>query len=185
MHVYMVSCYASLYIALSIVYCTVEFYGKILIIPHGGSGVCTLALEMATIQLKPPEPFNFKTPDEWPRWHRCFEQFRVASGLAEVSATKQVSTLLYCLGEEVESVLTSTNATEEEHKKYDTVIEKFDAFFQVRRNIIFEWARFNRRNQLAGESAEQYIMVLYSLAAHCNYGTMESEMIRDRLVIGI
>ena len=124
-------------------------------------------------------------PDEWPRWRRRFEQFRVASGLAEESATKQVSTLLYCLGEEVESVLTSTNATEEEHKKYDTVIGKFDAFFQVRCNITFERARFNRRNQLAGKSAEQYIMVLYSLAAHCNYGTMESEIIRDRLVVGI
>ena len=140
---------------------------------------------MVTIQLKPPEPFNFKTPDEWPRWRRCFEQFRVASGLGEESATKQISTLLYCLGEEAESVLTSTNATEDERKVYDTVMGKFDAFFQVRRNVIFERARFNRRNQLPGESSEQYIMALYSLAAYCNYGALEPEMIRDRLVVGI
>ena len=114
----MVSCYVSLHIALSILYCTVEFYDKMLIIPHGGSSVRTLALETATIQLKPPEPFNFKTPDEWPCWRRRFEQFRVASGLAEESATKQVSTLLYCLGEEAESVLTSMNPTDANFNVY-------------------------------------------------------------------
>ena len=140
---------------------------------------------MATIQLQPPPPFNFKTPDDWPRWRRRFEQFRVASGLGEQSAAKQISTLLYCLGEEAESVLTSTNATAEERGVYSTVMGKFDAFFQVRRNVIFERARFNRRNQLLGETAEQYIMALYTLAANCNYGAMEAEMIRDRLVVGI
>ena len=53
---------------------------------------------MNYIQLQPPEPFNFKTPDDWPRWKRRFEQFRIASGLSEESQLKQVSTFLYCLG---------------------------------------------------------------------------------------
>ena len=140
---------------------------------------------MATIQLTPPEPFNFKTPDDWPRWRRRFEQFRIASSLVEASAKKQIGTLLYCMGEESESVLMSTNATEEEQKDYDLVIGKFDSFFKVRRNVIFERARFNRKNQQPGESSEQYIMALYSLAANCNYGELEAEMIRDRLVVGI
>ena len=141
-----------------------------------------LALAMASIQLKPPEPFNFKTPDEWPRW---FEQFRVASGLAADTSEKQVSTFLYCLGEEAESVLSSTNATEDDRKDYTAVLRNFNSFFQVRRNVIFERARFNRRNQLPGETSEVYIMALYSLAANCNYGALEGEMICDRLVVGI
>ena len=62
---------------------------------------------------------------------------------------------------------------------------KLDDFFKVRRNVIYERARFNKRNQLAGESAEKYIMELYSLVENCDYGTLTSEMIRDRLVIGI
>ena len=140
---------------------------------------------MATLQLKPPDPFDFKVPDGWPSWRRRFEQFRVASGLREDSAAKQVSTLLYCLGEEADAVLTSTNATEDDRKDYDTVMGKFDAFFKVRRNVIFERARFNRRNQLLGESSEQYITALYSLAANCDYGDLKAEMIRDRLVVGI
>ena len=138
---------------------------------------------MAQLRLEPPEPFNFRNPDDWPRWKRRFEQFRVASGLASDDAVKQVNTPLYCLGEEAEGVLTSTNATDDERKVYDTVVEKFDAFFKVRRNVIFERARFNRRNQLDGETAEQYIMELYRLAESCDYGDLKDEMIRDRLVV--
>ena len=140
---------------------------------------------MAQLRLEPPAPFNFRTPDDWPRWRKRFEQFRVASGLANDDAVKQVNTLLYCLGEEAEGVLSSTNVTADERKVYDTVLEKLDGFFKVRRNVIFERARFNRRNQLGTESAEQYIMELYRLAESCNYGDLKDEMIRDRLVVGI
>ena len=102
---------------------------------------------MAQLRLEPPEPFNFRAPDDWPRWKRRFEHFRIASGLQGRNQVQQVSTLLYCLGEEAEGVLTSTNVTADERKVYDTVVEKF---FKVRRNVIFERARFD------GETAEQY-----------------------------
>ena len=103
------------------------------------------------------------SPDEWPRWRKRYEQFRVASGLSTDSAAQQVSTLLYCLGDEAESVLMSTSATADGRKDHASIMAKFDAFFKIRRNIIFERTRFNRRNQQPGESAEQYIMALYSL----------------------
>ena len=85
----------------------------------------------------------------------------------DASASKQVNTLLYCLEEEAESILKSTKITEEETKNYETVLEKFDGLFQVRRNILFERAHFNRRCQLPGESMEEYIVKLYNLVKHC------------------
>ena len=93
---------------------------------------------MAQLRLEPPEPFNFRAPDDWPRWKRRFEHFWIASGLQGQTQVQQVSTLLYCLGEEAEGVLTSTNVTADERKVYDTVIGKFDTFFKVRRKVIFE-----------------------------------------------
>ena len=51
--------------------------------------------------------------------------------------------------------------------------------------MIFEWDRFNHQVQLEGESAEQFIVELYNLAEFCNYGELTSEMIHDRLVVGI
>ena len=83
---------------------------------------------MVSIHLSPPDPFDFKRPDEW---KRRFEQFRVASGLYEESDECQVSTLLYCLGEEAEDVLVSTHVTPEERKTYKDVVGKLDEFFKV------------------------------------------------------
>ena len=62
---------------------------------------------------------------------------------------------------------------------------KFDDHFKIRHNLVFEWAKFNKRVQLVGESAEQYITVLYQLTENCEYGELKSKMICDRLVVEI
>ena len=137
---------------------------------------------MEQIRLQPPDPLDFRNPDDWPRWRRQYQQFR---GLSDESASKQICTFLYYLGEEVESVLASTNATALDRRDFDRTIARFDAYFKVRKNVIYELARLNRRNQQSAETAEQYIMALYALSEHCDYGNMTEEMIRDRLVVGI
>ena len=138
-----------------------------------------------SIQLQPPQPFEFKKPDKWEKWKQRFEQFLVASGLEKEDDSRKVSMLLYCLGEEAEGVLLSTNISEESRKKYKDVIKKFDAHFRVRRNVIYERAHFNKRDQKEGESAEEYVTALYELVKTCEYGTLRDEMLRDRLVVGI
>ena len=140
---------------------------------------------MVSLPLQTPEPFDFKQPDEWSRWSKRFEQFRVASRLNSENDNRQVCTLLYCLGNEAEDVLRSKNISEEDRKKYKEVRAKFGSFFQVRTNVIFKRARFNCRKQLEGESAEQYITVLYNLVENCEYGELKAKMIRDCLVVGI
>ena len=72
-------------------------------------------------------------------------------------------------------MLTSTNITEEDKKLFSKVMEKFDEFFKVRHNVIFERARFNHGKQLLGESAEKYIAEkyiaeIYRLAENCKFG---------------
>ena len=140
---------------------------------------------MASIRLQPPESFDFKRPDKWPRCKKWFQQFRSASTLDGEAEDRQVNTLLYCMGEEAENVLSSTGISDEDRKKYDKVVEKFDLYFAVRCNVIFERARFNRRVQHEGELAETYISELYELIEFCGYGNLKDEMLRDRLVVGI
>ena len=110
------------------------------------------------VQLQPLEAFNLPTPDGWPRWLQRFDQFHIASGLAGRDQVQQVSTLLYCMGEEVEPVLSSTGVTADQRRAYDAVVGKFEEFFRVHRNVIFKRARCNQRIQQGGESAEQYII---------------------------
>ena len=139
---------------------------------------------MASCQLRQPDPFDLKDPDSWPKWKRRYLQYQEAAGLSDKGDARQINTLLYCLGEEANEILTSTNITTDERKVFATVLAKFDGYFKVRRNVIFERARFNLRNQLPGESAETYIAELYRLIEHYEYGNLD-EMIRDRLVVGI
>ena len=125
----------------------------------------------------------------WPHWQKCFEPFCIASGLAAEAEGHQVNTLLYCLGDNAEDVLSSTKKTRrktfEEDKKYGEVLENFDKIFQVWKNVIIERAWFNSWHQQEGETSEQYITALYHLVETCNYAGLREEIIRDRLVVGI
>jgi len=89
--------------------------------------------------------------EEWPKRKRRFEQYHEASGLAEKGELRQVSTLLYCLGKEAEEVLDTTHISEDDRKK---VIDEFDKYFKVKKNVRYERAWFNQRNQLLDESAD-------------------------------
>ena len=70
-------------------------------------------------QLSTPKQFNFSNSDDWPRWKNDSNSF--VTHLVE-SEQRQVSTLLYCLGEDADDVLVSTNITEDERKRYKGVI---------------------------------------------------------------
>ena len=58
--------------------------------------------------------------------------------MAGESEEQQISNLLYCLGEEAEDVLRSTNISEVDRGRYAQVLNKTDEFFKVQKNVIFE-----------------------------------------------
>ena len=141
--------------------------------------------EMASYSIPAVEPFNFRKPEEWTQWIRRFERFRVASGLSTKGEEKQVNTLVYSMGAKAEDIFQSFGLSADESKSYSTVKAKFESHFIKRRNTIFERAKLNRRVQQEGESVDDFIIDLYSLAEHCQYGNLNDEMVRDRIVVGI
>ena len=62
---------------------------------------------------------------------------------------------------------------------------KFDSFFSVRKNVVIEHTKFNKRSQLPDEPVEQFITSLYNLAADCNFEELKDKLIRDRIVVRI
>ena len=96
----------------------------------------------------------------------------------------QVSTLLYCIGSEGERVFTSFKLSEDDGKKFDTVVERFNAYFVPKVNVIHERAQFHSRSQKHEENIEAYVRALYELSENTQFEKRE-EAIRDRLVLGV
>jgi hypothetical protein len=86
---------------------------------------------------------------------------------------------------EADDIFASFELNEENKKKYAKVNEKFDNHFIVRRYVIFERAKFNKRKQEDSENVENVVTSLYTLSEHCGYNDLREEMIRDRIVVGI
>ena len=77
---------------------------------------------MATaVQITPPDPFDFSSPAEWPRWIRRFERFRIATALDEKEDEYQVNSLLYAMGDAADDVLAVLPLTDEDKKEYEAV----------------------------------------------------------------
>ena len=141
---------------------------------------------MTTYGIKPPESFDVHLPENWTKWAKRFEQFRAASGLSGAVTAKQVSTFLYCFGESAEDLLSAMGATDADRATYDGIKEKFDTYFKVRHNAVYERACFNRRIQQQGESAEDFIVAVHTMEDRCEFGAdWRDELIRYRLVVGI
>ncbi|XP_062872210.1 uncharacterized protein K02A2.6-like [Trichomycterus rosablanca] len=139
---------------------------------------------MSLFQVPPPKKFTFRAED-WPKWIKRFESFRIASGLETQADKNQVNALIYAMGEEAEDILISLHLSPAEASEFSTVKTKFDAHFITRRNVIFERAKFNQRQQELGESVDCFITALHCLAEYCGYGALHDEMVRDRLVVGL
>lgn len=130
---------------------------------------------MSTFQVQPPDKFEFGKPEEWLRWSRRFEQYRQASGLEGHPGEKQVSTLIYAMGDKAEDILRSLKLSEEDQKQYQPVKDGFDRHFIKRRNVIYERAKFNMRRQEEGETVDEFITSLYRLSEYCSYGELSDE----------
>ncbi|CAG7786268.1 unnamed protein product [Allacma fusca] len=128
-----------------------DLYQDLPILQHGGSGGIELPLKQE-YTVPCPENFPFSSPSEWPKWKKRFERFREASGLVSKDEADQVNTLLYLMGEKAEDIFTSFKLDATTQKKYKDVVVKFDDHFVLKKNTLYERAKFNSRFQNQGES---------------------------------
>ena len=112
------------------------------------------------------------------------------------SEEERCSYFLLCIGEkgrEVHKTLTfATPESERNHEGVTTwkrttteLTSAFKIYCNPRKNITFERHKFNIRNQEENESIDQYVTVLRTLAATCEFQTLHDGLIRDRIVCGI
>ena len=88
------------------------------------------------------------------------------------------------MSEEADNIVISFGLAADETEQYEVVRNRFENHFEVTRNVIFERAKFNLRNQ-KDESADSFITDLYCLAEYCEFGILKDDLIRDRIVVGL
>ena len=91
--------------------------------------------------------------------------------LNEKDEVLQINIMIYCIGDEADAIVKSFTFAERDEKKYAKVKEKFDQHFIIKRNVIFERAKFNMRlKQEPREPVVAFITDLYCLFEHCEFG---------------
>jgi hypothetical protein len=124
--------------------------------------------------------------DNWKKFHRVWENYEIATGLADKDDKLRIATLLTCLGSDAIELFDTFTFENADHKKDPArVTTAFKTYCVGETNETYERYTFNSRNQDTGESIDAYVSLLRGLSKTCNYDKLEESLIRDRIVIGI
>ena len=98
---------------------------------------------------------------------------------------KRAATFLTCVGPDGIEIYDSWQLPEEKRNDIGEILSKFQTYCVGETNETYERYTFNTRNQEPGETFDSYLKAIRTLAKTCNFGTLEDNLIRDRIVIGI
>lgn len=122
----------------------------------------------------------------WKQWKQVWSAYDLVTLLNEHTAEYRVAAIITCIGPKALTIHNDLPfQSEAETKNLAKILELWESYYLGRANIIYERYRFNKRDQEAGESIDTYASNLRSLSDTCNYGALNDEMIRDRIVCGV
>ena len=127
----------------------------------------------------------------WKRFFRAWNNYEIASRLKDPShpglnKALRTATLLTCIGPDALDVFDGLDFENDGQKQdVDVVIAKFEKYCIGETNETYERYNFNKREQESNESVDAYLTVLRGLAKTCNFGNLQDNLIRDRIVMGV
>ena len=120
----------------------------------------------------------------WDIFRDSWQNYATVTKLADKDKKIVAATLLSIMGKECLHVCRNLPMTDEERQDAN-VIAKLSEYFIPKRNKIYERYVFNSRSQKVYESFDQFLTAVRKLAATCEFGTFDDEMLRDRIVTGL
>lgn len=139
-------------------------------------------------KLHPPEQLSFHdTATLAERWRMWAQEMRLYLNLSmkKDDDKDKCSAFLYIIGRTGREIYNTWSLTEEEQNNLEILFERFAKYCKPKQNITLDRYKFNCRVQLENESLDEFFTDLKKMAKNCQYGTLEEEMIRDRIVVGI
>ncbi|XP_043205779.1 uncharacterized protein K02A2.6-like [Amphibalanus amphitrite] len=130
-----------------------------------------------------PHPGTPAVP--WRNWEQKFELYLLARcGTSPLPPEQRRALLLCAIGDEAYRVFDTLPpvAKRDGEDDYDVTLRQLREFYTPRTNVIVERFRFRQRAQAPTESTADFVAALRGLARTCQFGAMESELIRDVVV---
>ncbi|KAI8506223.1 hypothetical protein Bbelb_156500 [Branchiostoma belcheri] len=143
--------------------------------------------------LRAPGPLDVNSRNPSLTWKRWKEEIQLYIDLAvEDDAAKRRKTLLYLMGENARKVygtLTFVNGEnapiEEKDRTAEQIVAAFESYCNPKKNETVERYKFFTRGQSSGETFDEYVTDLRTLASECGFGDIRESLIRDRILCGI
>ena len=137
--------------------------------------------------LRQPEKLSFdgNAPENLRIFLMEFEIYLAAAHPKATGETK-VNILLNLAGRDaIERSQNFAFANDEERKNVNVWKEKFKELCNPLKNLTILRHNFNTRAQQPEESFQAYLTAIRNMAESCEFGPMRSEMLKDRVVVGI
>lgn len=139
-------------------------------------------------KIRPPSELIFgethTQAEQWRMWQQEMKLY-LQLAMAKDSEADKCAAFLYLIGRKGREIYNTWNIPSADSNKIDILFGRFSTYFKPKENLILERYRFNTKIQDEGESLDDFVTELTKLAKLCKYGELESEMIRDRIVVGI
>ncbi|XP_077498703.1 uncharacterized protein LOC144109788 [Amblyomma americanum] len=141
----------------------------------------------------------------WSSWVGRLQFYFEANNITD-PALKRANLLTLCGEQTYDTVCALIQPSTPAAESYDDIVAALQKHYDPRRSEVYSRARFQRRDQLEGETVSAYIAALKKLPAHCNFGTLTTTatgqereaassanttmlplgvMLRDRFVCGL
>lgn len=115
-----------------------------------------------------------------------FQLYLLANDLDEKSDKLKVAILLSVIGDEAYEFLESINITSDNNPGcVKKIFHEIQQYYEPKGNVIIEQFKFFRRYQEEGEVFDKFLRDIRNLAKRCEFGNLEENMVRIRLVLGV
>lgn len=122
----------------------------------------------------------------WDTFKEDFEDYMLASGLAEKPAKVKAMKLRRVMGSECRHIYKhNLHLNVEQESDVKVILTALENYFKPAKNVLFQRFYFRSQKQEEGEPIDAYVTKLREKAASCNYGGLKEKLIRDRLVLEI
>ena len=118
------------------------------------------------------------------RFKRSWTVYEVGSRINTLNEEVRASILQSYLSADVLEILESLPCEEADKNKVDKILDRLERHFIGNVNETFERYKFNIRVQKASEPFDTFLGACRVLIKSCNYGDLEDNLLRDKIVFG-